>query len=70
MNMHKKRTVALLGLASLLAAGVGCELIVDFDRSKIDGGTEADASMPDVITEQDTGMSEKDSAAPPDTRCV
>ncbi len=47
--MTKSRKVAL-GLA--LAMGVaGCELIVDFDRTKIDAGAGDGSVLPDVSTQ-------------------
>lgn len=41
MKLKRKSRIAALGTLSLALAGAlaGCELIVDFDRTKIDGGT-------------------------------
>jgi hypothetical protein len=65
----KKQRIATIAALSLSLAGLlaGCELIVDFDRTKIDGGTvegggndvvQPDGSLPDSGTDGtvDTGV--------------
>jgi hypothetical protein len=49
-GVRKGRFAAFVALAMLAA---GCELIVDFDRTKIDGGG-GDGSLPDVTTQDVT----------------
>jgi hypothetical protein len=68
MNFQQKRSVALFTVATLLAVGVGCELVVDFDRSKIDGGTiEAGSNDATVDAGADTGPMPMMDSAMPDT---
>ena len=44
MNTTTKRAIALVSVLGLFGLGMGCELLVDFDRSKIDAGV-SDASF-------------------------
>jgi hypothetical protein len=61
----KRNRVALLAFVS---AGIlaGCELIVNFDRTKIDGGI-VEAGMNDVTGQPDTSMDAPAMDAPADT---
>lgn len=54
MKLKKQTQVLMLGAVALALAGVlgGCELIVDFDRTKIDGGT-VEGGGSDVVTMTD-----------------
>ncbi len=59
----RNRALLLVGILGIISsATAGCELIADFDRSKIDGGTTqvADSEAPD------SGTPETDSAPPAD----
>jgi hypothetical protein len=72
MSMSIKRTASLAALPlafALSGLGTGCELIVDFNRSLIEGGADGgfsyvdagdasafDASVPDVIQVPDSDM--------------
>jgi hypothetical protein len=65
MNTTTKRAIALVSVLGLFGAGMGCELLVDFDRSLIDAGI-SDASFntdapvseggPDVLPQPDSPM--------------
>lgn len=46
----KRRPTRLAAFVALAMFAGGCELIVDFDRTKIDGGGD-DGSLPDVTTQ-------------------
>jgi hypothetical protein len=65
--MHHVRTLALCSLWFALVPITGCELILDFDRSKIpvDAGTDAavvhDAAASDAAVSDDAG--DEDAAA-------
>jgi hypothetical protein len=68
----KTKTRALLVTMMLATAIAGCELIVDFDRTKIDGGG-IDGSTTDVATDtqtmdvqppKDSGPDVKDTGTP------
>jgi hypothetical protein len=48
MNILHKRTIALVSVLALVGAGVGCELIVNFDRSKIPNDAGIDAPLTDM----------------------
>lgn len=55
MALFDKRRPSRVALLVALAAGAaGCELIVDFDRTKIDGGGGDGAVVPDVTTQDVT----------------
>jgi hypothetical protein len=49
--MNTKKLIVIAAIGSALFAAVGCELVVDFDRSKIvaDAGTGLDASIPPPV---------------------
>jgi len=50
---NHSRPRRLAWLVALAVAAAGCELIVDFDRTKIDAGG-GDGSLPDVTTQDVT----------------
>lgn len=61
-----RKGLILLSLASMFA--LGCELIVDFDRTKIpvestETGAPGDAALPDVATDAPTGDATTDADA-------
>src|SRR5580658_1916352 len=78
MNFQQKRRAALFTVAAMLTLGVGCELIVDFDRSLIDGGSvEAgafDAAVDSTVQSDagaaDTSMPPLDTSMPVDTGTI
>src|SRR5215467_12307286 len=47
-RLRALRVVAILGAIGVAAMAVGCELIVDFDRSLIDAGSTVDGSFTDA----------------------
>lgn len=58
--MKQKTLLTVLALSSLFAASIGCELVVDFDRTKLpqpasvtDAGMLPDVTQPPVV---DSGM--------------
>ena len=72
MKLKTKSRIAALGTLSLALAGLiaGCELIVDIDRTKIDGGT-IEGGGGDVVNQPDgtadTGKDGTTMDAPSDT---
>jgi hypothetical protein len=63
--MKQTTLLSLLALSSILAAMIGCELVVDFDRTKLPQAPAGDAGTPDVVQPApvDAGVPPKDSAA-------
>lgn len=53
--MTTRHFVLMTATAAVLSLTAGCELIVNFDRSKIDEGT-ADTGMPEPDSGMDSGM--------------
>jgi hypothetical protein len=71
------KALVLLSIPGAVAATFAlsaCELIVDFDRTRIDAGQNADtgtqpppdSSVPDTSTQQDTGAPDASDDAPAD----
>ena len=54
---------AMLGAGVVVVVGSGCELALDFDRTKIDGGS-IDSSFGDTSTEDQVSPSDTGSDSP------
>jgi hypothetical protein len=63
--MNQKTLALLLCSSSLVALSVGCELVVDFDRTKI-AQPIVDASTADVIVQPTNDAGPGDAANPSD----
>lgn len=59
--MKIRQLSLLIAAASLLALSTGCELLVDFDRSKIDSSIAVDSAMPDSGRDSGSDASDEDS---------
>ncbi|HEX7667349.1 MAG TPA: hypothetical protein VF407_22615, partial [Polyangiaceae bacterium] len=61
-SLSSKRKVAFFPVLAIVSLGMlaGCELLVDFDRTLIDGGTvgDVDGSLSDVNLPNDSGNNE------------
>ena len=60
-SLSSKRKVAFFPVLAIVSLGMlaGCELLVDFDRTKIDGGSlgDVDGSFSDVVVPVGDGAS-------------